>query len=138
MQETHAEDAGSIPGLRRSPGEKNSDPLQYSYQENPMDRGAWLATVHGIGKSWTQWLWNKWRKRLKQFWKKEANHESRQNKSNWSPWRTNPSKGTEAILRTITQYIFSRNKTHRFEITYWECTLYLRMSIQEGQPQNKS
>ena len=54
MLETRAEDAGSILGLRRSSGERNSDPPQYSYQENPMDRGAWLATVHGIGKSWTQ------------------------------------------------------------------------------------
>ena len=39
-------DAGSIPGLGRSPGEGNGNPLQYSYLENPMDRGAWQATVH--------------------------------------------------------------------------------------------
>ena len=39
-------DAGSIPGLGRSPGEGNGNPLQYSCLENPMDRGAWLATVH--------------------------------------------------------------------------------------------
>ena len=42
-------DAGSIPGSRRSP-EANGNPLQYSYLENPMDRGAWQATVHGIAK----------------------------------------------------------------------------------------
>ena len=41
-------DLGSIPGLRRSPGEGNSYPLQYSGPENPMDRGAWKATVHGL------------------------------------------------------------------------------------------
>ena len=41
-------DLGSIPGLRRSPGEGNSYPLQYAGPENPMDRGAWKATVHGI------------------------------------------------------------------------------------------
>ena len=37
-----------------SPGEGNGTPLQYSCLENPMDGGAWLATVHGISKSWTQ------------------------------------------------------------------------------------
>ena len=43
-----AGDVGSIPGLRRSPGEGNGNPLQYYWLENPMDRGAWWATVHGI------------------------------------------------------------------------------------------
>ena len=43
-------DAGSIPGLGRSPGEGNGSPLQYSCLENPMDRGAWQATVHGVAK----------------------------------------------------------------------------------------
>ena len=37
---------GSVPGLGRSHGEGNGNPLQYSFLENPMDRGAWLATVH--------------------------------------------------------------------------------------------
>ena len=41
-------DVGSIPGLGRSPGEGNGTPLQYSCLENPMDRGAWWATVHGV------------------------------------------------------------------------------------------
>ena len=41
-------DGGSIPGLGRSPGEGNGNPLQYSCLENPMDRGAWRATVHGV------------------------------------------------------------------------------------------
>ena len=45
---------GSIPGLGRSPGEGNGNPLQYSCLENPMDRGAWQATVHGVAKSPTQ------------------------------------------------------------------------------------
>ena len=40
-------DSGSIPGLGRSPGEEHGNPLQYSCLENPMDRGAWWATVHG-------------------------------------------------------------------------------------------
>ena len=42
-----AGDVGSILGLERSPGEGNGNPLQYSCMENPMDRGAWQATVHG-------------------------------------------------------------------------------------------
>ena len=46
----HAGDAGSIPGLGRSPGEGNGNPLQYSCLENPMDRGAWQAAVHGVAK----------------------------------------------------------------------------------------
>ena len=41
-------DLGSIPESRRSPGEGNDNPLQYSYLENPMDKGAWWATVHGV------------------------------------------------------------------------------------------
>ena len=45
---------GAIPGLGRSPGEGHGNPLQYSYLENPMDRGAWQATVDGITESWTQ------------------------------------------------------------------------------------
>ena len=41
------------PGLGRSPGEGNGNPLQYSCLENPMDRGAWRVTVYGVVKSWT-------------------------------------------------------------------------------------
>ena len=47
-------DMGSIPGLGRSPGGGHGNPLQYSCLENPMDRGAWWATVHLVAKSWTQ------------------------------------------------------------------------------------
>ena len=43
-------DPGSIPGLGRSPGKGNGHPLQYSCLENPMDRGAWWAAVHGAAK----------------------------------------------------------------------------------------
>ena len=45
-------DQGSTPGSGRSPGEGNGNSLQYSCQENSMDRGAWWATVHGVTKSW--------------------------------------------------------------------------------------
>ena len=50
----NAGDLGSIPGSGRSPGEGNGSPLQYPCPENPMDRGAWLATVSGAAKSQTQ------------------------------------------------------------------------------------
>ena len=53
-----AGDMGSIPGLGRFPREGNGNPLQYSCLENPMDRGAWRASVHGVTKS---------RKRLSDF-----------------------------------------------------------------------
>ena len=46
----NAGDPGSIPGSGRSSGEGNGNPLQYSCLENPMDGGAWLATVHGVAK----------------------------------------------------------------------------------------
>ena len=49
----NARDLVLIPGLGRYPGEGNDNPLQYSCLENPMDRGAWQATVHGITKSQT-------------------------------------------------------------------------------------
>ena len=50
----NAGDLGSIPGLGRSPGEGNGNPLQDSSLENSMDRGAWWASVHGLAKSWTR------------------------------------------------------------------------------------
>ena len=42
-----------IPGLGRSPGGGHGTPLQYSCLDNPMDRGAWWATFHGVAKNWT-------------------------------------------------------------------------------------
>ena len=50
----NAGDTSLIPGLGRSPGEGNGNPLQYFCLDNPMDRGAWRATVHGVKKSWIQ------------------------------------------------------------------------------------
>ena len=51
---TNAGETGSILGSGRSPGEGNGNPLQYSCLENPVDRGAWWATVHGVAESQTQ------------------------------------------------------------------------------------
>ena len=49
-----ARNVGLIPGIRKSPGEGNGNLLQYSCLGNPMDRGAWRATVHGVSKTKTQ------------------------------------------------------------------------------------
>ena len=46
-------DIGLIPGSGRSPGGGHGNPLQYSYLENPTDRGAWWTTVHRVAQSWT-------------------------------------------------------------------------------------
>ena len=48
-------DAGSIPESGRFPAGGHGNPLQYSFLENPMDRGAWQATVHSVAQSRTQW-----------------------------------------------------------------------------------
>ena len=50
----NAGDPGLIPGSGRSPREGNGYPFQYSCLENPMDRGAWWATLHGVTKSWAR------------------------------------------------------------------------------------
>ena len=50
----YAGDLGSIPGLGRSSGEGNGNPLQYSCLKNPMDRGAWWIILHGVAKSLTR------------------------------------------------------------------------------------
>ena len=47
-------DMGSVPGLGRCPGGGHGNPLQYSCLENPMDKGGWQATVHGVAKSLTR------------------------------------------------------------------------------------
>ena len=47
-------DASSIPGVGRFPGGGHGNPLQYSCLENPMDRGPWWATLHGVAKSQTK------------------------------------------------------------------------------------
>ena len=53
-------DVGSIPGLGISPREGNGNPPQYSCLENPVDGGAWRATVHGVAESWAQLSAHTW------------------------------------------------------------------------------
>ena len=50
-------DTSSVPGMTRSPWGWHSNPLQYSCLENPMNRGAWRATVHRVAQSWTHLMW---------------------------------------------------------------------------------
>ena len=62
-------DVGSISGLGRSPGEGNVNPVQYSHLGNPMERGAWCASVHRVAKSWTLLKWlSTWHYFLLFFW----------------------------------------------------------------------
>ena len=69
----NARDPSSIPGLGRSPGKRNSNPLQYSCLGNPMDRGAWWATVYGDHKRVGHDLAAKWQQQHKKlFYKNEA------------------------------------------------------------------
>ena len=49
----NAGDVASISGSGRARGDRNGNPLQYSCLENPIDRGAWWATAHGLAKGWT-------------------------------------------------------------------------------------
>ena len=72
----NAGDAGTINGSGRSPGEENGNLLQCSCLENPMDRGAWRATVHGVAKSQT---------RLSDRTTKITTNESGRVKLGWSP-----------------------------------------------------
>ena len=67
MTHRNAGDRGhldSIPGSGRSPGVGNGNPLQYSCLENPMDRGAWQATVHGVSKE-TQLKMHTYKERIR-------------------------------------------------------------------------
>ena len=59
MPPAKAADGGLIPRLGRSPGEGNGNLLQFSCLGNPMDRGAWQTTVHGVAKSQTRYQLNK-------------------------------------------------------------------------------
>ena len=73
----NAGDLGLIPGSERSPGEGNGNPLQYYCPENPIDRGAWWATVHGVAKS---------RTRLSDF---TFTFTTLYGHSSWHPWNYN-------------------------------------------------
>ena len=82
----NAGDLGLIPGSERSPGEGNGNPLQYSCLENPMDRGAWWATVHGVAKSQT---------RLSNFTFSFQNHQKLRQKWSKCQWVISTVKGSE-------------------------------------------
>ena len=95
-----ARDMGLIPASGRSLGEGHGNLFQYSYLENPMDRGAWRATVHRIIKSWT---WLKWLS--KHAWSNFYEN-SNEKALNWWVWRDlrmvtgDTSKETKALIKS--------------------------------------
>ena len=101
----NAGDLGLIPGLGRSPGEGNGNPLQYSCLENPMDGGAWWATVHGVAKSQT---------RLSDFTYSLCNNKQGDNAQ---PWRTPFSIGTRLLFHV------------RFSVASWPAYRFLRRQV---------
>ena len=92
----NAEDPGSIPGLGRSPGEGNGNPLQYSCLENPMGRGAWQAIVHGVAKS---------RTRLSDFTSNKGIIDLK--KKFWGGWKSIAMPQYRQIMETIFQDIIN-------------------------------
>ena len=85
MQEMRNWDAGSIPGSWRAPGRQHGNPLQYSCLENPLDRGAWRATVHMVAKS--------------QTWLKQLSTHAGKGIRRRRPWKGDILKDTEAFKR---------------------------------------
>ena len=101
-------DAGLTPGSGRSPGGGNGNPLQYSCLENPMDRGAWKATVYGVAKSWS-WLsdWTRTRNdschNSDDTWKRpsERNESQRAPHMVWFPLKEMSGKGKPKDLKYL-------------------------------------
>ena len=89
-----AADPGLIPGSGRSPGEGNGNSLQYPCLENPMDRGAWWAAVHGVAKSWA-WLSNTATSALEYLFSADPWQ------GDWTPWP----KPSRLLSQTVNKYI---------------------------------
>ena len=107
-------DLGSIPGSGRSPGGGHNNPLQYSCLENPMDRGAWRATVHSVAKSWT---------RLKQL--STAQHKFIDSRSLVNPkqhkYKDTHGRITVKLLETIIRKSFeSSQRWGKLYISQWK------------------
>ena len=110
MQETWVQSLGSVSGSGRSPGEENGNPLQYSCQDNPTDRGAWQATVRRVTKSWT------WLKRLRMHWLYSEDAEEgisslgiKDRLYNFSVMRLRWIRQTES-LKSLLKYLIEWNK----------------------------
>ena len=113
----NAGDLGSIPGSGRPPGEGNSNPLQYSCLENPMDGGAWWATVHGVAQS---------RTRLKQLSSSSSSHyfswEIPWTEEPGSPWGSRVRHNIETKTITTTTHdgiLLSHKKEWDVICSYW-------------------
>ena len=124
-----AGDMGLIPGLGRSPGEGNGNPLEYSCLGNSMDRGAWRATVHVAAESWTQLErlsssvggWQLWHGRPgNAFWKGELG------KTDWRTWGNEPCElqGGEKEL--------SRHQKGKFKGPEWGVCLECARNTKEA------
>ena len=107
----NARDKGLIPGLGRSPGKGNGNPCQYSCLENSMERGAWLATVHGVTKSWHDWATNT-------FFSLRAYHSSVQNPPKPSQLTKNKSSSPYSDLQVLLHHHFTPTHTHTYSLTH--------------------
>ena len=132
----NAGDLGSILGSGRSPGEGNGNPLQYSCVENPMDRGAWWATVHGVGKS---------RTRLRDLtlcikWITNENSLIAQgtlfNALRWPKWEGNPEKRGYVCMKSWFALLHSRNE-HKI-VTQLSTTLQQKFKINKYSPKRET
>ena len=98
-------DTGSIPGLGRFPGGGNGNPLQYPCLENPMDRGAWRATVHGIAKRLSMVVYGV---------NNLSNHEWEGDDRGWDGWMASPTRWTWVWVNSRSWWWMGRPGVLRF------------------------
>ena len=127
-------DAGSIPGLGQTPEVGNGNPLHYSCQKNPMDRGVWRATVHGLTKSWT-WLstwhmaWHINSPALIIFWRRK-----------WQPTPVLlPRKphGQRTLVQATVYGVTESDTTERLHFTYYIWKKYFGLKIERPDSNSK-
>ena len=110
---------GSIPGSGRSPGGGNGNPLQYSCLGNPMDRGAWWATAHGVTASWTQL--SGWARTRTFYWDVWIlfSFDSCQCQSSQVGWRGMICYGLACFLRVKCLYLDTEGLKGRLKMIKW-------------------
>ena len=120
-------DVGSVPGSGRSSGGGHGNPLHYSWLENPIDRGAWQATVHSFAKSWTQlkWLNNHTGIHTKMcLYHMQSNFLTEHTCTQYSDQKTEHSSTTEAFLMLSLPIETSILILSKITFMYF-CTLYI-------------